>query len=443
MHTIKDSFEFARIIRETTGSNTYMASFDVRSLFTNVPLMETINICADALFEEENLQISRDSFVRLMQHATSSTEFSLNNEMYRQKDGVAMGSPIGPTLANIFMGHLESEYFRTYGKPGMYYRYVDDCFILFKTQEECNDMFNHFNNLHKSITFTMEVEENGCLPFLDVMVTRKDDMFVTSIYRKKTFSGQYINFLSHCCRKRKINLIKTLCHRAVMICSSSTLESELENISKILCDNGYPENLILRTFKHHREMMTRPKKIGAAKCLVPIKLPFLDTASIFLEKELKHTTAQCYFAVDPRIILNTKPMLSHIFKDRIPMEDTSLVIYHYKCCCGDSYVGQTVRRLGVRMKEHIPACIVKHFERTPVADFTKNVTLRNAAKRSSVAEHLLNNPECGLKLQENKFMILQKCRSVFQLKIMESVLIAAREPNLCKQTEFDFVTCFI
>ena len=56
------------------------------------------------------------------------------------------------------------------------------------------------------------------------------------------------------------------------------------------------------------------------------------------------------------------------------------------------------------------------FQKKPVADFTKNVTLQNAAKRSSVAEHLMNNPECGLKLQESKFLILQKCRSKFQIK---------------------------
>ena len=70
-------------------------------LFTNVPLAETIQICADALYNNNDLtqpSFPRDIFVELMQLTTSSVEFSFNNKMYRQIDGVAMGSPLGPAL---------------------------------------------------------------------------------------------------------------------------------------------------------------------------------------------------------------------------------------------------------------------------------------------------------------------------------------------------------
>ena len=119
-YNIQDSFEFAKKIRSTSSSNTFMASFDVRSLFTNVPLLETINICADFLLEENILvtvddsfyldvlfgeehepELTKEGFIELMKLATSKTEFSINNCMYRQIDGVAMGSPLGPTLANV------------------------------------------------------------------------------------------------------------------------------------------------------------------------------------------------------------------------------------------------------------------------------------------------------------------------------------------------------
>ena len=443
-NTIKDSFEFARIIRSTPSSSTFMASFDVRSLFTNVPLSETIGICADTLFEENNGTMSRESFVELMRLATSSTEFSINEHMYCQKDGVAMGSLLGPVLANIFMGYLERKYMTQNEKPLLYYRYVDDCFILFRSKEECMKMFEEFNNLHQSISFTMEEEQNGCLAFLDVMVRRNHSQFITSLYRKKTFSGQYINYLSHCSRKRKINLIKTLCHRAVMICSSSALEDELNKIKGILCDNGYPESLIVKTFKFHREKIMNPRPENPEESpVVPILLPYVGLASAALEKDLKLLTRQCYRAVKPRVIFTSKPMLSHVCKDHIPMKDISMVIYHFKCCCGDSYVGQTIRRLGVRMKEHIPACVVKYYSLPTRGDWTSNKTLTNAAKGSAIAEHLLQNPKCGAALDNCKFSILYKCRSVFWLRILESVVIAATEPKLCKQTEFDFVTSFI
>jgi hypothetical protein len=342
------------------------------------------------------------------------------------------------------MGFLETEYFKRNDKPLMYYRYVDDCFILFKSKEEGMKMFADFNQLHKAISFTMEAEQNGSLPFLDVMVSRKDACFITSLYRKKTFSGQYVNYLSHCSRKRKINLVKTLCNRAMMICSDSTLDEELNKIKTILLNNGYPESLIERNFKFHQEKMANAKPDEPTdRSVVAIKLPYVGMASTALEKDLRLLTRQCYRSVDPRIIFTSRPMLSHVCKDRIPMNNTSMVVYHFQCCCGDSYVGHTVRRLGTRMKEHIPACVVKHYKRTPVLDYTKNKTLLNAAKSSAVAEHLLKSPECGAMIDQCKFTILHKSFSVFRLKILESVVIAAREPKLCKQTEFDFVTSFI
>ena len=140
-YTLKDSFSFTDRIKNTSASNTFMASFDVSSLFTNVPLDETIDICADVLFQEDNTELKRASFVKLMKLATSSTEFSFNENMYRQSDGVAMGSPLGPTLANIFMGYLEENYFSTNVEPLMYVRYVDDCFILLKNEDDCRVMF--------------------------------------------------------------------------------------------------------------------------------------------------------------------------------------------------------------------------------------------------------------------------------------------------------------
>ena len=81
-----------------------MCSFDILSLFTNVPLEEIINICAGALYcDDSDAQpfISKAVFIELIKSATSGVEFSFNDIMYKQTDGVAMGSPLGPALANI------------------------------------------------------------------------------------------------------------------------------------------------------------------------------------------------------------------------------------------------------------------------------------------------------------------------------------------------------
>ena len=72
--------------------------------------------------------------MELLLSATSDVEFSFNDVMYRQVDGVAMGSPLGPILANIFVGFNEMKLFNKVNRPLMYYRYVDDTFAVFKDE---------------------------------------------------------------------------------------------------------------------------------------------------------------------------------------------------------------------------------------------------------------------------------------------------------------------
>ena len=175
-----------------------------------------------------------------MQLATSSVEFSFKNNMYRQIDGVAMGSPLRPALANIFVGHQEQKLFNVVNRPLAYFRYVDDTFTVFNNEDACNAFLSHLNSLHPSLRFTHEKECNHSLPFLDVLVERLDSKFSTSVYRKPTFTGQYLRFP----HKRKINLIGTLLHRSFMICSKGKLDPELDKILSILLENCYPGNLI-------------------------------------------------------------------------------------------------------------------------------------------------------------------------------------------------------
>ena len=136
-----DSFTFVKEVRKFTfsPSSVFLCSFDIFSLFTNVPLAETIEICADALYIDDSMAPSfpRNIFVELMQLANSSVEFSFNNNMHRQIDGVAMGSPLGPALANIFVGYQEAKLFNIVKRPLVYFRYVDDTLAVFNNKEDC------------------------------------------------------------------------------------------------------------------------------------------------------------------------------------------------------------------------------------------------------------------------------------------------------------------
>ena len=87
-----------------------MASLDVDSLFTNIPLDEAIDICIDSLYndDENSPKIPIDVFCNLVTVATKEWLFMFNNKFYKQNDGVAMGSPLGPALANVFMSSFEN-----------------------------------------------------------------------------------------------------------------------------------------------------------------------------------------------------------------------------------------------------------------------------------------------------------------------------------------------
>ena len=159
-----------------------LCSFDGSSLFTNVPLDETIKICSEPLYDEYNSQpvIPKNVFVELMKSAKSSVEFSFNNTMYKQTDGVAMGSPLGSALANIFVGYYEEKLFSQTQKPPTYFRYVGHTFAIFDHKAGADKFLTQLNCLHSSLKFTFEKKKGKCLPFLDVYVEGTDVGFETS-----------------------------------------------------------------------------------------------------------------------------------------------------------------------------------------------------------------------------------------------------------------------
>ena len=109
--TISDPLKFAEKIRQTNiTADEILVSYDVSSLFTNVPVDETIQLLADKAFknnwfnEKNRLNIKKTDLIKLLTLATKHQLFQFNNgKLYEQVDGVAMGSPLGPLIANAFM----------------------------------------------------------------------------------------------------------------------------------------------------------------------------------------------------------------------------------------------------------------------------------------------------------------------------------------------------
>ena len=136
-----------------------------------------------------------------------------------------MGLPLSPTFANLFLSYYEKIWINDCPhefKPTFYTRYVDDTFVLFRDPSHVTLFLDYLNTKHQNIKFTSEVELNTRISFLDCSITRVDSSFCSSVYRKKTFTGQGLSFFSHCCYQFKINSISTLLHRAYSVSSNFT-----------------------------------------------------------------------------------------------------------------------------------------------------------------------------------------------------------------------------
>ena len=134
-----DTFSFVTQIKNGNLSKTFLVSYDVTSLFTNIPLQETIGIAINFIFNHNpNLSITRKELKKHFFFATPQTQFTFNSKFYNQIDVVAMGSLLAPDLANIFMGFHETKRLNEYNlkKPKFYLRYVDDILAAFYNEQD-------------------------------------------------------------------------------------------------------------------------------------------------------------------------------------------------------------------------------------------------------------------------------------------------------------------
>ena len=140
-----------------------MESFDVESLFTNIPLQETIDLCVQKLFEDKNYinGLYKDTFCEMVTVTMTESFILFDNEHYRQHDGVAMGSPLGPTFANIFSCVQEIHWLEKCPpefRSVIHKRYIDDTFLLLQNINQIEKFKYYVNHQHTNIKFTSEIE---------------------------------------------------------------------------------------------------------------------------------------------------------------------------------------------------------------------------------------------------------------------------------------------
>ena len=144
-------------------------------------------------------------------------------EFYKQHDGVATGFPLGPALANVFLCYHEKIWLQSFPsepKPVIYRRYVHDTFLLLRSKHHIEKFRNYLSRQHRNIRFTSEIGNENFVSFLDIKISRENNKFTTSVYRKPNLGGVVTNFESFILKSYKYNLLFTLLHRVFKLFNS-------------------------------------------------------------------------------------------------------------------------------------------------------------------------------------------------------------------------------
>ena len=135
-----------------------MITMDVNTLYTNIPHTDGINVCRSFLNRHTTDPALINDIPILIDCILTHNLFKFNNDHYLQIKGTAMGTKMAPAYANLFMDAMETSFLSSSPlKPSIYYRYIDDIFLIWP---HGNDSLTHFlehaNNIHKNIKFTNE-----------------------------------------------------------------------------------------------------------------------------------------------------------------------------------------------------------------------------------------------------------------------------------------------
>ena len=161
-----------------------------------------------------------------------------------------MGGPLSCIIADLFLEDYEEKIDFVINETHInddWFRYRDDTWLIWEHSLQDLEAFkDYLNSLHSKIKWTYEVEKNGVLNFLDILLKRETDgSFTTTVYRKKTHSDRYLHFSSDHPLKDKISGIKTLKYRAQIYCSSKDLyTAEINHLFTVFLQNGYPQVLV-------------------------------------------------------------------------------------------------------------------------------------------------------------------------------------------------------
>ncbi|SRR6266436_778540 len=402
--SVKNNLEFISKVKDIKLSpNDYLVSFDITAMFPSIPITETIEFLESLLTDNNFTPTEINELVVLTRLCMNQNSFQFNGRYYTQTFGTAMGNCLSPFMANLFMSYFETKLCESFPDfPKTFIRYVDDIFaIVSYTPEKLAEFVDLLNSQYPSIKFTTEIEVGSKLPFLDMLICRENGSLSFDIYRKPTNVNRFIDNSSFHPKQHKIAAFNSMIHRMLSFpLSKSNLTKETAHIKQVAEQNGFAttiiDNLIRKqkfklSVEHSTTLPTQQKKTKWAKLLY---FPPLSNniAKIFAKHDIKMASYS-----NNRI----KSLLPST-KDKTPTFEKS-GIYKISCSeCEDVYIGQTIRDIETRYKEH---------------DYNYRY---NKSDKSSVAKH---RHDTGHKITSENLSLLHQTSNKRQIDALETLYI--------------------
>ena len=221
------------------------------------------------------------------------------------------------------------------------------------------------------IQFTMEKEDCGSLPFMDVCFTRMSGgQLKREVFQKPTHSNRYTQCDSHHPSSIKFGIIEGLANRAITVSSADEIRSEaLRYLTEVMVQNGYQRKFVRKAItkqveKHRKKihgMSTEPTTKEDNVKLVTISIPFIEGLSQEIRRIARSAGVRCAF------MMPNKMGFLYSNKDRLQPSTATHIVYSVKCKCDEEYIGETKRAAETRKKEHKDAIRLAHTEKSAIA----------------------------------------------------------------------------
>ena len=342
-----------------------------------------------------------------------------------------MGRRLAPVLAVCFTSKIEEPVLARL--PLMYCRYIDDCFVVTSTQFEMDEFFRILNEQSQYIKLTREVPRDGWLPFLNTQINLSNGSLRVKWFRKGSSKNILIHASSAHPTAVKRAVIRNMLKTATGVCTGDSERQESKALAtQIALSNGYNVSPNRSVLRHRRNPTSSPSSCSK----IPLCIPFIsDRVSVAINQCIVRAQLQN----DVRLVnIPNDSMKKQLVRNRLYDTECILdecvicpygktgdctkagVVYRIECqTCHASYIGETGRMLGIRIKEHL-AGKRRGTITTPLGKHKREVHDGNEF--------------------DVKCTILACEREISARKVLEAAFISAEKPNINNKNECISIT---